>query len=86
MPSTSVRSVVLMRAATAPGARPACDSPQPTSPDSVRTFTITASRFTARPIPSRTLLSLGNGNEVGIAAMSAILRAASNFWNGEFID
>src|SRR5258706_12628345 len=85
MPRTSVRSVVLMSAATAPGARPACDSPYPMIPDSVFTRTMTASRFTARPIPRRTLLSLGSGNDVGIAVISAILSAASNFGKGEFI-
>src|SRR5471032_3355928 len=54
-------------------------------PDSVFTFTITASRLTARPMPRRTLLSLGRGNDVGIAVISAILRAASNLGKGEFI-
>ena len=34
-------------------ARPWCDSPQPTRPSSVVTFTTTASRLTARPMPSR---------------------------------
>src|SRR5450755_3622704 len=54
-------------------------------PDSVFTLTITASRLTARPMPRRTLLSLGRGNDVGIAVISAILRAASNLGKGEFM-
>src|SRR5438309_1618422 len=54
-------------------------------PDSVRTLTITASRLTARPMPRRTLLSLGSGNDVGIAVISAILSATSNLGKGESI-
>jgi hypothetical protein len=46
----------------------------------------TSSRFTARPMPRRTLLSLGSGKEVGIAVMSAILSATSNLGNGEFME
>src|SRR6266852_783424 len=73
MPSTSWRSVVFTRWPTAPGARPWCDSPQPTSPSSVVTLTTTASRLTAVPMPSETRASGGTGNDVGNARTSAIL-------------
>ena len=43
----------------------------------MRTRTITASRFTARPIPRRTLLSAGSLNDVGIAVTSATLTDGS---------
>ena len=65
------------RWATAPGARPWWDSPQPTTPSSVVTLTITASRFTARPMPSVTLPSGGRGNDVGYALSSTIFIASS---------
>src|SRR5260221_8420927 len=44
---------------------------------------MTASRLTARPMPRRTLLSFGRGNDVGIAVISAIFRPTSNFGKGE---
>ena len=64
-PMTSWRSVVLASCATAPGARAACASPQPVMPSSVTIFTITASRFTVRPIPSETFAPSGTLKEIG---------------------
>ncbi len=78
-PATSCLSVVLTRCATAPGQRPWCDSPQPTIPASVVTFTITASRFTARPMPSVTLFLGSTGNDVGKALMSTMRRLVVAF-------
>src|SRR3989338_7568982 len=78
MPRTSWRSVVLTRWATAPGARPWCASPQPTRPSAVVTLTTTASRFTARPMPSVTPASGASGNEVGYARTSAIFTVPSS--------
>ena len=51
--------------ATAVWARPWCASPQPVSPPRVLTFTTTASRLTAVPMPSATRRLGGIGNETG---------------------
>jgi hypothetical protein len=67
MPITSWRSVVSISFATAPGARPWWASPQPTMPSSLRIFTMTASRLTARPTPRVTLSSGRTGNDTGMA-------------------
>ena len=50
--------------------------PQPMMPSSVVTFTTTASRLTAVPMPSATRFCGGTGKEVGYALTAAIFIGA----------
>src|SRR3954468_14361355 len=64
-----------MSFATAVCARPWCASPQPVMPAAVETFTTTASRLMAVPMPSATRLASGIGKEVG-NAWTSVMRSA----------
>ena len=65
MPTTKPLSVVLIRWPMLPGERAWWLSPQPTSPSSVVTLTMTQSRLVMVPMPSDTWRSLGTRKLVG---------------------